>query len=307
MTTRRLERNGRRDGRTNRGRAAMHRHEGVMAVAAADTASDQGNRAVDRSKGDRQPTEIAPGVYCLRVRGSNVYFVRSGPSWALIDAAWRRMAHPIRRAAESVFGPAARPAAILLTHAHPDHDGSAAELARLWELPVHVHRADLPLLTGDMQTSWELLDPIGRWAVGLMQLLPRRTFERMTASELKDVACALPVWGAGVPGLPDWKYVPTPGHSAGHVVFFRESDRVLIAGDAVLTAPLFGLLTAWRRISPPPRISSWDWRLAKQSVAVLADLEPRVLACGHGVPLAGDDVARELRDFSNRLGDHATS
>lgn len=246
--------------------------------------------------------EIAEGVYYLPVRGSNVYFVRSGSSWVLIDAGWKNSAQPIREAAKSVFGSNARPAAILLTHAHPDHDGSAAELARLWELPVHVHRADLPLLTGDVLSNWHLLDPIGRFVIVLMRLLPRRTFERLTASDLKDAACcALPDRSADVPGLPDWEYVPTPGHSAGHVVFFRASDRVLIAGDAVLTAPLFGLLTSWHRISPPPRISSWDWRQAKKSVAALARLEPRVLASGHGAPMAGAKVAYELHNLSNRL------
>src|SRR5207249_2680279 len=43
--------------------------------------------AAARSPG-RQPTEVAPGVYCLvtgpRFLPSNVYFVRSGSSWALI-------------------------------------------------------------------------------------------------------------------------------------------------------------------------------------------------------------------------------
>jgi glyoxylase-like metal-dependent hydrolase (beta-lactamase superfamily II) len=235
------------------------------------------------------------------MRGCNVYLVRSGVSWALVDAGWRKNASVIRRAAEAVFGPDTRPAAILLTHAHPDHAGSAGELARLWDLPVMVHRADLPLLTGNALANVELLDPVGRWAVVMMQLLPRRTYERMTASDLKDVARALPVGDATVPGLPDWRCVPTPGHSAGHVVFFRESDRVLIAGDAVLTAPLFGLLTGWPRISPPPRISSWDWRLARRSVATVADLEPLVLATGHGTPLAGDDVTARLHALSERL------
>lgn len=41
-----------------------------------------------------------------------------------------------------------RPASILLTHDHPDHSGSALELARMWSLPVHVHRDELPLVNG---------------------------------------------------------------------------------------------------------------------------------------------------------------
>ena len=47
----------------------------------------------------------------------------------------------IAAAAESLFGAGTRPAAILLTHIHPDHSGSALELARRWDLPVLVHPA----------------------------------------------------------------------------------------------------------------------------------------------------------------------
>ena len=61
------------------------------------------------------PREIATGVYYLPVRGANVYFMRSGSSWVLIDTAWRKNGIVIRTAAESLFGPNARPAAILLT------------------------------------------------------------------------------------------------------------------------------------------------------------------------------------------------
>jgi len=37
--------------------------------------------------------EIAPDVYCLGPRGrtqTDVYFVRSGSSWALIDTGWAK-------------------------------------------------------------------------------------------------------------------------------------------------------------------------------------------------------------------------
>ena len=119
-----------------------------------------------------KPTEIAPGVYYLQVRRANVYLVQCEASWALIDAGWPESAEPIRRAAKSLFGPDARPAAILLTHAHPDHFGSAAELARFWGLPVWVHRDDLPYLTGGILPDG-LLDPIGRVFYKLQGLLPR--------------------------------------------------------------------------------------------------------------------------------------
>src|SRR5512142_227280 len=80
-----------------------------------------------------QPKEIAAGVYCLEVGTgivrSNVYFVRSGPSWVLIDTGSAKCEREILEAAESLFGANTRPAAIVLTHDHPDHAGSTPALA----------------------------------------------------------------------------------------------------------------------------------------------------------------------------------
>ena len=95
---------------------------------------------------------------------------------------------------------------------------------------------------------------------------------------------------ADVPDLPDWQAIPTPGHTPGHVAFFRSTDRVLITGDAVLTVNLNSvpdLLAGKHRVSGPPYISTWDWPAAKQSVAALAGFRPDVLACGHGRPMTG--------------------
>ena len=87
--------------------------------------------------------ELAPGVYCLQTgRGitkANVYLVRSGPAWVLNDTALPRRGQIIAAAAESLFGTGTRPAAILLTHSHPDHAGSALELACTRDLAIHVH------------------------------------------------------------------------------------------------------------------------------------------------------------------------
>ena len=45
---------------------------------------------------------------------------------------------------------------------------------------------------------------------------------------------ALPEDGS-IPHLPDWEWIYTPGHSPGHVSFFREKDLTLIVGDAFVT------------------------------------------------------------------------
>jgi len=259
------------------------------------------------SRAQPRPEEIAPGVYRLETgrlfTEANVYLVSSGPAWALIDTAWPHRGPLIAAAAESLFGAGARPAAILLTHIHPDHCGSALELARLWDLPVHVHPAEMALAPGRYLPEYG--NPLDRWLIApLLRLMPRRKVEAMV--ERNSLAGTVRAFdpAAGVPGLPDWRCIPTPGHTPGHIAFFRPSDRLLITGDAVLTVNLNDprdLLLGKHGAAGPPYISTWDWAAAKESVAVLAGLEPDVLACGHGRPMAGPGTAARLKAFSGRL------
>jgi glyoxylase-like metal-dependent hydrolase (beta-lactamase superfamily II) len=253
------------------------------------------------------PREIAPGVWWLQTgRGiteSNVYVVRSGSSWVVIDAAWPKRGRLIRRSAEVLFGPGARPAAMLLTHIHPDHSGSTLELARAWGLPVHVHPDELPFAPGGYDPAYA--HPLDRWVVApLLRLVPRRTLQAMQQRDsLAGTAVAFDPT-AGMPGLPDWACVPTPGHTPGHTAFFRGSDRVLIVGDALMTVNLnspWDFLLHKQQLSGPPYITTWNCRMAKKSVADLAELRPRVIAGGHGVPMAGAETAAALRAFAARF------
>lgn len=252
--------------------------------------------------------EIAAGVYRVETGRTftkvNVYLVRSRSTWVLIDTALATSARTIARAAESLFGPGTRPAAILLTHSHPDHAGSALELARLWDLPVHVHPDELALATGDYLPALESgTNPLSRWLVAPLLRLVSRGGRRSRPSKgsLTGTAQAFDP-AADVPGLPDWQCVPTPGHTPGHVSFFRAGDRVLISGDAVPTVNVNSerdLLRRTQRFAGPLYLSTWHWPLAKESVATLARLEPDVVADGHGRPITGAATAANLRVFAD--------
>jgi glyoxylase-like metal-dependent hydrolase (beta-lactamase superfamily II) len=236
---------------------------------------------------------------------SNVYFVRSGPSWALIDTGAAGCDRPIEEAAESLFGQGSPPLSILLTHDHPDHAGSACELARLWDCPVLVHPDGLPLVMGGVSTFYTYANPLDRWVVlpWLRLLGSKRTESILAQASLKDVVRAFDPQ-AELPGLPDWEAVPTPGHTPGHVAFFRRSDRVLITGDALVTVELNslrGILLNRQEVSGPPWYATWSWRVAKRSVASLAKLEPSVVAGGHGIPMTGPETPNRVRAFSDRF------
>jgi len=101
-----------------------------------------------------------------------------------------------------------------------------------------------------------------------------------------------------------WRWIHTPGHSPGHVSLYRDSDRTLIAGDAFVTTKqesAYAALTQRPEINGPPSYFTPDWESARRSVEKLAALEPLRVATGHGPPLEGPDMLRDLhrlaRDF----------
>lgn len=257
------------------------------------------------------PWPIAPEVYCLGPSGrtgTNVFFVRAGTSWTLVDTGWPGDADRIERAAAALLGAGTRPEAILLTHCHPDHSGAAQRLARDWDCPVHLHAGEVPIAIGDFAAMVCDAGPLDRWVVlPMLRALGSRRREAVLARSRLD--CGLRAFrpGADVPCLPGWECVPTPGHTRGHVSYFRPGDGVLITGDAVVTLRVnspAGLLLGREGISGPPWYTTWDGRLARESVARLADLEPSVLACGHGTPMTGPGAAKALHALAERFAGH---
>jgi|SRR5665648_1163560 len=254
--------------------------------------------------------EIAPDVYCLGPWGRTqtaVYFVRSGSSWVLIDAGWSNNASRIARAAGSLFGADSRPGAILLTHCHPDHAGSALPLARTWGCAVYMHPNELPIAAADFAAMVKSAGPLDRWVVlPLMRAMGGRRREAVLArSSLGEVARTFEP-NTGVPGLPGWECIPTPGHTPGHVSYFRPGDRVLITGDALVTLKVnswTGLLLQQPGLSGPPWYTTWSQRAARESVDRLARLEPNVLAGGHGKPMTGSETAATLSAFARLAAD----
>jgi glyoxylase-like metal-dependent hydrolase (beta-lactamase superfamily II) len=225
---------------------------------------------------------------------SNVYLIRSGSSWTLVDAGWSgNDEKTIAAVAESVFGPGARPASMVLTHLHPDHSGATRRLVERWGQPAYVHPDELPLAAGYRP---EYAIPLDRWLVPLIRWLPGKTQAKIAAGA--DLTAVVEAFDpqVGIPGLPDWVPIHSPGHTPGHLSLFRRTDGVLITGDAALTVDLnslLGVLTGRPGVFGPPRYSTWDMAAAQRSIAALADLEPKVLATGHG-PVKAEGAAQAL-------------
>lgn len=247
--------------------------------------------------------KVADGVWGLKAVFVNVYIVAKSldsKEWVLVDAGIGGFSKKIIEMAESIFGQNVAPSAIILTHGHFDHVGSLKKLLKVWNVPVYAHHLELPYLTG--RSSYPPADPSvgGGLMSSLSWAFPRGPIN--LGSKVQALS-----EGGNLPVLADWQYIHTPGHAPGHISLFRERDRVLIAGDAFVTAKqesAFSSLTQKKHLSGPPMYFTNDWTAAEESVKELARLQPDVAATGHGVPMRGEELKQGLKaladDFKNQ-------
>jgi glyoxylase-like metal-dependent hydrolase (beta-lactamase superfamily II) len=244
---------------------------------------------------------LATGVIKLRTLIANLYFVAVGDEqkrqWVLVDAGVPFSAGMIKRAADKIFGENTKPLGIILTHGHFDHVGALESLLEKWDVPVFAHSLEMPFLTG--KRDYLPSDPSvgGGLMAWISPLYPNR------AIDLGDRVQPLPNDGS-VPFLQEWKWIHTPGHTPGHISLFRETDRVLIAGDAFITVKqesLFSVLTQRKEIHGPPMYFTPEWQQARESVKKLRDLNPQVAFTGHGKPMYGEQLTKSLEKLVERF------
>src|SRR5205085_9105884 len=149
-------------------------------------------------------------------------------SWTLIDAALPFTEKVIRSWAEKHFSK--RPNAIVLTHGHFDHVSAANALASHWQVPIYSHVLEFPYLTGKQEYPPPNVGAGGGLMSLLSPLFPRGPID--LGERLRPLEEQLEGPFSEMPG---WQVIHTPGHTPGHVSFFRSEDRTLLPGDAFCT------------------------------------------------------------------------
>jgi len=214
--------------------------------------------------------ELAAGLWQLRgfpPHGINVYLMGD----VLVDAATRRAS---RRILGELKG---RPVtAHALTHAHPDHQGASHEVCTALGIPFWVgeHDADAaenPDLIGERQPDHWLNKLAAKSWTGPGHPVDRRLSEGDTVA--------------------GFRVLDVPGHSRGHVAFWRESDRVLVVGDVLNN---MNVLTGRRGLYEPKLFFTEDPARNRESIRKIAALGPELVAFGHGPPLCDPAALAEF-------------
>jgi glyoxylase-like metal-dependent hydrolase (beta-lactamase superfamily II) len=174
--------------------------------------------------------------------------------------------------------------AIALTHAHNDHAGAMKRLADRLGVPVWCGTRDREAAeTGRVVLAPAFARPRLNALIGATAGFEAAPVAR-TLEEGDSLAAGFTV-------------LDTPGHSPGHVSFWREADRTLICGDVFFN---MHLLTTIPGLRQPPTLFTTDPAENRRSERRLAALEPSHAGFGHGPVLRGDAAAR-MREFVQSL------
>ena len=213
--------------------------------------------------------QVADGVWHLRgvpPNAINVYLAED----VLIDAGSRHAARRIFRQLKNHTV-----SAHALTHAHPDHQGSSDEVCgklgiSFWVGEKDVPYAEEPSRLAEIQAGHTFTNMGMRYFRG-----PGRNVDRALHE------------GDKVAGF---TVLDVPGHSPGHIAFWRERDGVLILGDVINN---MDIVTGKPGLHEPPLFVAFDAEENRRSARRLASLEPKLMLFGHGRPL------RDTRKFSD--------
>ncbi|MDB4950140.1 MAG: metallo-beta-lactamase [Gemmatimonadetes bacterium] len=242
----------------------------------------------------------------FRPREVHAYLARlDAGRWMLVDGglgtedAWAALDAGVRAAA----GGWAPVALHVVTHMHVDHVGLAARVVDACGARVAMGALDARRMAHAAAEPAEEAEH----RAGLMRRagVPREVLDGLEGMRREMSAAAPPVCvddelegeAGDVPGAPGWRWVWTPGHTAGHVALLRAADGVMLSGDAVLprVQPTVGVNR--QRADP---VGDALWMLGRVEA-----LRPAVVLGGHGDPI--DDPPGRIAELRAGYADESAA
>ena len=223
----------------------------------------------------RDLEQLADGVFVLAGfprYAVNVYLLDD----VLVDAATRWHAGPIIRQLRG-----RKLMAHALTHVHPDHQGASHAICESLRLPLWCSDVDAPAMEirGEME-SHATRHWLNRWIGPILAGPPHPVSRRLNEGDR----------------VGSFVVIETPGHTAGHLSLWRESDRILVVGDVLANMHIMSGRTGLRE---PPLFFSLNPAENRRSARRLSELNAALVCFGHGPPLRDGHL---LRDFVSNLG-----
>ena len=220
--------------------------------------------------------ELLLGIHWIKgVRGGNVFLLVDQEALTLVDTGLPGSTRKVLRYIQSLGRDPAHLRAIVITHAHPDHFGSTAELRRRTGAQVLVHRDDVGI---DADGSAYALLPTGRRRLGA-RFLPHVPVDRMMEE------------GEVLPALGGLRVLHTPGHTPGSIYLLLEGSQALFTCDM--------LLANGQRFSRPLSFPGTNTQDYWESIQRLSSLEFQAALPGHGQPVleGGSQRVRTLLEL----------
>jgi glyoxylase-like metal-dependent hydrolase (beta-lactamase superfamily II) len=234
-----------------------------------------------------ETVELLPRLHMFRFRVGQAYLWNDSGSLTLVDSGLPGSGPAVAAAVHALGHDPAAIRRVVVTHAHVDHSGSAAEI-RSWGATVAAHRLEAPVIRGGapqqvpVLTDWErpLFEEVSS---GVPDTPPARLTTPSPVDEELDDGDVLD-FGDGAHVL------AVPGHTDGSVAVHLPRHGVLFTGDTV----------AAHEGSPILGVFDTDPARAAVSVRRMAGLDADVLCFGHGDPVGGGGGAA-LRAVAERL------
>lgn len=196
----------------------------------------------------------------------NTYLLETPQGLVLIDTGLPKTTGKILTAASQLGYSPRQLSHIVLTHAHPDHIGSVAELVRATGAQTWMHAVDAPQVErGEMRPVFPLPDWRARLMYAAMKVLPNKIEPAHIDHPVSD-GDVLPFGGLRV--------VHVPGHCAGQIALHAPERGLLFAADSCMN--LLGLKQS---------LLNEDAALGRASLRRLAALSFEIACFGHGKPI----------------------